>query len=166
MDGETVYTATATFGRVYTYIGAAIAVLIALVLIIIGFVELFDKDTLVVDALITKATCATAPGGVGYQCVLDLALHPGGETQITTAATPGQFKAGQTVKVAVNPADPTKSAVMDPSGVTPRGMGAMMIGAGLLVGAGGLLSAYLARRYKAFAALEGLGGIGSLARAF
>jgi len=161
MDG--IYSGTAALGRVYTTIGALVACLIALVLIVIGGAQLRSKRTGKAEATIASAEeRGTEVNGevVRTQYLLTLnyvnaqTAGPVTVSDVSYSSATGLAPGGK-LTIYYDPSDPQDIAV---EAISPKALGGGLIGAGLVVAGIGVGVAVLARKSKAFAAFEGVAG--------
>jgi hypothetical protein len=172
--GSEVYSGVAVYGRFRAVVGAVIGVIIALLLIIIGFSKLRDKHTASASMTVTAVRACVAPpagGGQGtatmYACTVDVsfstpdgkAFHAAG----VKVTVPAQVIQGDVLVLRYDPANPS-DVVQE---VSPRTAGWAMIGGGALVGVTAVGIAVLSFKSKGFAAIEGTAGlIGDVGAAF
>jgi hypothetical protein len=168
--GSDLYSGAAVYGRIVTTIGAVIGLIIALILIVVGIEKLRDPRTARTTGSVTKvASChKQAPPQKGepamYACIVDVAYLVGGTkyslTNIATR-TDKPLAVGSSISLQYNPKDPSDATSEAP----PHLLGFGLILGGVAIGGVTTLIAWLARRYKGFAAFEGTASaLGSIAR--
>ena len=159
--GHALYSGAADVGKAKTYIGAAIGSFVGLVLLIAGVILLLQppsKYTSPATATVTAVSSCTQLAGdspAQYDCSMTVQY-----TYNTTSYTePLEITSGKTyaindtVDILIYPADPTQMS--GTTGISSMLLGGILIGAALLVVLVSWVTAYLAHRSKAFAALEG-----------
>jgi hypothetical protein len=154
-----------SMGRAYTAIGAVIACLIALVLIVIGVFEIARARDTEATATVTKIVSSPPAGGTAAvthvvdATFTDAAGAAVALTNLSVVSADPKFGKGSTFEVYYNPSDP--------SGALAESVSSKTLGAGLVVGgvvlAGlGVGVAVLARKSTAFAAVEGVAGTANI----
>ena len=161
------YSGAATFGRIQTTIGAVVACVIALIMVVVGRAKLRDPNTSKATATITSVGStaqSTLNGTTTYTSSVSISYTTAAGHTLTAAGLTltGRTKpvAGQTLTVYYNPTQPTDVKIES----SPRAVGWGLIGGAFLVAAFGIGVAVLARKSKVFAAVDGAAGAASLFR--
>lgn len=162
--GGEVYSGAATFGRVYSVIGAVIGVIIGIILVFLGTAKLRDPRTATVTATVTAVSdCAATPGsGQGrapsVTCVAAATYTVAGTAYTATGISVTQAAAvrkGATLTLRYDPAAP-----QDAKYELSPDVGWALVAFGLLIGGATTAIAVGAHESKAFAAgygaLEGM----------
>jgi hypothetical protein len=159
----------ATFGRVYSVIGAITGVIIAIICIFLGVSKLHDPHTSTATATVTKVTScvqSSQNGATSYTCVVDATYPVGGDKYPATGLTveqSSQLQVGSTFTLHYDPSNP-QSAVYE---LSPRGTGWALIGFGLLLGGITTGIAVMTFKSKVFAAEYGtVEGVSMIASSF
>ncbi len=164
--GADIYTGVATYGRFRAVVGAALAVIIALTIIIIGVMALRDKHTASAAMTVTAvSSCQAEPvqtDGNGqyttYRCIIGVSFPYQGATVIASGI---QYRSGappavgDKVTLRFNPKKPN-DVIQE---IPPRLLAGGLIAGGLLLGGVSVGLAVLTFRSKGFAAMEGTIGI-------
>ena len=159
----------ASFGRVYSVIGAIIGIIIAIIMIFAGVSKLRDPHTSTATATVTSVTsCHTSAqnGATSYDCIVDATYPIGGVKyavkglEVTRSAP---VQKGSTFTIHYDPSTPS-DAVYE---LSPRGLGWGLIGFGILIGGITTGIAVAAHKSTGFAAGYGtVEGVSMIARAF
>jgi hypothetical protein len=161
--GSDIYDSTATFGRFWALLGAIMATILGLGLIIAGIYFLVRKeDRNAVTGTILRingsASQACPMVGANLVCTLTIQYVYQNETFTTDIAYNGPtlYSVGQTVTVYVLKTDPHTATIGEP---VPKWMGGVFIGVGVLMTLGGWFWLWAARKWKVVAVAQGGQGL-------
>ena len=163
--GNELYSGAADFGRIYAWVSAIIANIIAIGMIIFGIYIIQHKNHLVsVDGQVTKASydCSqdTENQDVYTTCSFDVSYQVSNQSYTKTFSSTKTFSVGDTVTVWYDPNHPDQ-AEFDPA---PIGIGwALIIGAVLLI-ISSWFWVWMTRRSKFAAAAGGTIGVINMIR--
>lgn len=155
-----------SFGEAYSIYGAIVGTIVSIIMIIIGALLLRRKDlyTKHVQGRVMSASCT--PSGQQFSCSMHVHYIVGGKhysgVVSTTNSTP--YSSGQTIELAYVPSDPSKVEVY--SSITPHMIGWGLLAVGILILVASWLNVWLAKRYKGYAGVEGVGGIAQFFQSF
>lgn len=160
--GEEIYSGAASFGRVWTLIGAIFATLMGIVLVGIGIYTLtrkiVNKDK--VQATVLRDTDCKSDT---TNCVLNVSYtYKGKNYQSVFIKFSGlvQYISGQTVDIYINPEDISDITLNEP---LPKSAGYVFIGIGILITLIAWIWYWLASKFKFVGAAAGIGGVLNIA---
>ncbi len=166
-----IYTGTAGFGAVMADLKAIFGCIIGLILIIVGLVLLFRKVTrsASLSATISNVNCVSSNinGNTQYNCsytaiyTLD---QPNQTLSVTNNISSTILTNGSTITLYY---DPTNHSDISTTSGDYRIIGWICIGLGILIAISVIVWAYLANKYKAIGAAEGvISGVGIIRNVF
>jgi len=167
--GEDIYTGTAEFGRVWSIISAVMGTVFSILLIIGGIYIIYHKNHLKSDPngrvdADPPPECHTIRSGddTTTTCSAYVSYIANGKdmTNIKVGTGSTLYDAGQTITIYYDPATPDKPET-DPA---PDSVGWVVIGVGIFMLIGVWVWAYLANKYKAAAAMTGVGQFAHMLR--
>jgi uncharacterized membrane-anchored protein len=163
--GDTVYDGMSIYGRIRSYIGALIGIVVMMVMFYFAYQQIESPYTQKVTGTIhsISAHSESSPPKSGSPTYTATAVvHYLGQHSATLAlrgSTP--FVVGGSVDLLVDPAKPNSPEQKTSSWM----MGPGLIVLGLLIGAGGVANAYFTTEYKSYAALTGtMDSVGAVGR--
>jgi hypothetical protein len=164
----------AAYGKFRSVVGAITGVIIAIIMVLIGFLMVNSPFKAAANMVVTKVvTCnrhvATSPGAhsapsahVAYACVLDVHYKTAAGVAVSVANVPyssgSPVVPGQVLRLRYEPKNP-QDVMQTPS---PK-MGWELIAGGCLIGALGVGTAWLSFRDRHFAEFEGAVGAMNMA---
>lgn len=170
--GKKIYSGTAGFGRVTSWIRAVVGTLLAIVLIVVGAALIRHKGKL---SETTDGTVKSIAGGAcvpqkdpnestQYQCSgMVITYNVGGKSYSITVSETGNtnYVVGQTnVSIHYDPNDPKTASLYSDDDRVP---GYIALCFGILILFGVWINVYLTSHYKSYAAVEGVAtGVGML----
>lgn len=156
--GSQLYDDSASLGRFYTTMGVVIAIIICIGLVIFGIVLIVRKNkyTKIVKGTIKTAKCTmnAVPANNNnnnnnnrYSCTLKIDYYVNNKkyTNIFYLNSSRSYLVGSKINVHYIPENPTESVLTIQS---PRLIGFVLIGIGILAVVGALISYYIAHRWK------------------
>lgn len=169
--GQSLYDDTASFGRFWALLGAIIATVIGLILIVGGIVALTrhvtpkEKLTGTIAAINSNSQAGfTCPLNAGtFTCTLRIAFQYNGQPITVDYNYSGTslYSVGQNVDVYIDANNPLHISLDPPM---PGWAGWVMIIFGVAIAALGWFGYWMARRWKIAAAAQGVGGISNIIR--
>jgi hypothetical protein len=164
--GDQIYSGSAEFGVIWALIGAIIATIIGVCMIIVGIYILVKKSTLQqVSGTVVSVdppSCGVGSGNpTTYSCNITVSylVNTTHLQKIIWYSGSVIYSPGQSITVYYNPSDPGDASL---SGPVPHFIGGILILFGLLIPIGSWFWYYMSRRYKFVAAAEGMAGAYSL----
>jgi hypothetical protein len=167
---NTIYTGASDFGQWTALLSAFLATLIGLLAIGVGIYLLVEDSlrTQKVQGTVESVTCSgttsstTSSSTSSGSCLIDVRYVVQRKTFTRKFAVdnPTTLQKGSTVTLFVDPKDPQDNVVLDIGNANNNAAsiaGGVLIGVGLLILIVGWIVYYLTRRYKFFAAAEGVG---------
>jgi len=164
--GEEIYSDSASFGRIMTYIYSVILTGISLLLIYVGVKILKTPQTYTgkTSAKVNTVDCtknivnSSNGSSTTYNCSISV-TYKVNDVDYTTSlqdASSYEIKTGDSVNIEYNPTNPADSRISQISSKT-LGWGAIILGVIILLGT--IVHVYLVRRYKFFAAGTGVADV-------
>ena len=166
-----VYNGTAGFGAVMADLKAVLGCIVGLILIVLGFFLVFMKVTrsASLTATVSDVTCTspiTTNNNIQFNCnyTATYTLDHSGQTISITTTSVTKPANGSSITLYYNPNDHTD---ISSSSGNYHVVGWVCVGLGILVAVSFILWAYLANRYKAIGAAEGvISGVGLIKNSF
>ena len=155
--GSAAYSGMSDIGRIQAYIGAVVGVLVMLLLFYFGYLWM-DTNSVTVTGTITKVNSTSSSlnpsgGNAATTYVSHVVVsysYKGPRSATMSLSSTRRYRVGDTVSLSISPSSPDS-----PQKASPWWFGPGMIGLGFLIGASGLVNAYLVSTSKAYAAAEG-----------
>ena len=154
----TAYDATATFGRIMSYFQLIGGIIFGLIFIVVGIVIL-RKPPLKGSGQ-AKVTAVTCTGSNNSQCNATIQFVGADGKQYTTTIQ-GPYSVGQSVNISYDPNAPSQTATSN--SVSNKTAGTIFLVVGILVFIGAIAWFYIVQKYKAAAALSGVGNAAGIA---
>ena len=152
---------TSDYGKFSSVVGAIIAVIIALLLIIIGAMKFFDKHTASARATVRKVLSVKPhkdnSGMVNFDIEVDFDYTVGGtrHTATRTYRFPNRLNIGDAFDIQYNPINPIDIAYE----LSPKWVGLGFMGLGAVIGVTGVMISYFAMKSKTFSVGLGMANI-------
>jgi hypothetical protein len=150
--GEEIYSGAASFGRLWTLLGAVFGTVVGIILVIVGIYIMTHKDKREeVSAVINVVKCNDK------DCVVNVSYNYKGQQESVDINYTGTrvFYPNQKITVYVNPDEPKDALLEKPA---PKWMGWIFIGAAVFIVLMSWLWFWFARKYKFVGAMAGVGG--------
>jgi len=149
------FNASATFGRIMSWFGLVIGIIFSIIIIVIGVVfvnsKTYDSS---IDAKITSTSCSGS--GKDASCTLELSYQVNETEYKTNTSVNKIYNVGQIIPIkydSANPVDITTTTV------SPKLIGGICIGFGLLLLIGVCAWTYIVQTNDTVAAVSGVGNM-------
>lgn len=154
-ESTTLYSGTATFGRIMAIFALVMAVIAALVMIPTGIYFIVHKTKLVSTTNGTAESVLCVAHQDSYDCTLTVNYKVDNKTYHlnTTTNSVIQYKEGDNLTVYYDPKDPSNASVESDN---THIMGIIILVIGIILPLGAWFWWYLARKYKSVAAVGGV----------
>ena len=157
--GSTLYDGSASLGKAESYVGLFVGGIVSIILIIIAIHLLFINQSNLVDsnAIVVDSHCVSNydnKEGVTYNCNLHIKYAVGGKSYSGQISTTGStsYTVGDNVDITYNSTNPSEVTARQ---LRDKTLGYILLGVGILIGAGSYFNYYMTSHYKIYAAAQG-----------
>ena len=155
------YDATASVGRIMSWVNLLVGIFIGIIFITIGIVVLRNKSQTYngkTNAKITKVECTGS--GKNSSCTLTVKYDVNGKSYSVNILKDGVYNVDQTISIKYNLSNPQDITTETVSNTT---IGWILIGLGLIIIIGVSVWTYVVQKNKTVAAASGVGNIVGIA---